>query len=201
MTQRQQISVLGSWNNWARWKDGKSAESIFNKVKPKYKIKQVKDFVEYDVTMDIQTMLNEVRDSKKLTKNKIVVGMLDDDIIEFLKDRGVVVHTKEIYINSKGLAHLSRTSKRKRGAGLNDEDIIMIPQILSNASAVFLEVQKNKLNLLYCNNKSKKCIKIVVDTKYIKGNDKLTLIKTAGYLNSSDLKNPAFEQISGKWAF
>jgi len=37
--------VLGSWSNWARWKDGKSAESIFNEVRPKYKIKRVNDII------------------------------------------------------------------------------------------------------------------------------------------------------------
>ena len=31
-------------------------------------------------------MLNEIRDGKKLTKNKIVVGTLNDSCIEFLKE-------------------------------------------------------------------------------------------------------------------
>ena len=150
--------------------------------------------------MDISEFLEIVENREKHTKNKIVVGYLKDEIISFLNENDVAVHTKEIYLTHKGLAHLSRDSKRQRGAGLSREDIIKIPQILENISAIFFEFTNKKFNLLYCDNNTKQCIKIVIDTKgYTNRKEKLTLIKTAGYINKSDMKNPNFKLIFGEW--
>jgi len=149
--------------------------------------------------MDISEFLEIVENREKHTKNKIVVGYLKDEIISFLNENDVAVHTKEIYLNHKGLAHLSRDSKRQRGGGLSREDIIRIPLILENISAIFFETTKQRFNLLYCENNTKKCIKLVIDTKFVYKGEKLTLIKTAGYINKSDMKNPNFKLIFGEW--
>ena len=136
-------------------------------------------------------MLDEIKNQEKLTNNKIKVGLLKDEIIEFLKNNGIEVFTKEIYLTHKGLSHLSRESKKKRGAGLSEEDILKIPKILENPSSVFFDNAKNKLNLLYCEKviNCNKIIKIVIDTKsYDKKFGKITLIKTAGYIVESNLK-------------
>jgi len=145
--------------------------------------------------MNLQIMLYEIRTNEKISKNKIVVGTLSEDIISFLKDRDIPIHTKEIYLTSKGLSHLARDSKKKRGAGLSDSDILNIPNILKNPSAIYFDESKNKLNLLYCKNREKceKFIKVVVDTKGVANrNEKITIIKTAGYVeeyNIKDMKN------------
>ena len=110
---------------------------------------------------------------------------------------------KEIYLTHKGLSHLARKSKRKRGAGLDDKDmdILRLPEIVKEPKAVFLEKTKQKFNLLYCDDRGR-CIKIVVDTKAFEKRKKpLTLIKTAGYIQSSDMKNKDFELIFGEWEF
>jgi len=146
-------------------------------------------YVGYNSTMDLKTMLNEVKSSKKLSKNKIVVGTLDDSVIAFLKDRSVPVHTNDIYINSKGLSHLARDSKKKRGAGLSDNDILKIPGILKHPSSIYFETIKNKFNVLYCDVKTHKCIKIVIDTKFVYKGEKITLLKTAGYVKEDNLND------------
>jgi len=143
-------------------------------------------------------MLDEIKSQKKLTKNKIKVGELSSEIIQFLEDRNIPIHTKEIYLTHKGLSHLSRDSKRKRGAGLDDEDILKLPEILQCSSSVFFDTNKNKLNLLYCDesNSCKKLIKIVVDTKsYDKKLGKFTFIKTAGYIVETNLNNKFYIKI------
>jgi len=135
-------------------------------------------------------MLKEVKSQKKLTKNKIVVGVLDDDIVKFLEKEKVPIHTKEIYLTSKGLSHLARDSKKKRGAGLSDEDILRIPEILESFTDIYFEIGKNRFNIIYCDFESKRCIKIAVDTKaYTNRKEKVTLIKSAGYINKEDMNN------------
>ena len=141
--------------------------------------------------MELKQFLEEIKTKTKHTKNKIVVGLLDERVIQFLNEKDVPVHTKEIYLTHKGLAHLARESKRRRGAGLSEEDILHIPQILKNPHTIYFDTSADKLNILYCKNSlsCEKIIKIVVDTKaYHKKFGKLTLIKTAGYVVEANLK-------------
>jgi len=72
-------------------------------------------------------MLNEIKARKKLTRNRVVVGRLDEKVVEFLDKKGVSIYTKEIYLTHKGLSHLAIESKKQRGAGLSEEDILKIP--------------------------------------------------------------------------
>ena len=104
--------------------------------------------------MDIANLLKEL-ETKKLTKTKIIVGRLDIKVIEFLKARDIKIHTNEIYLTSKGLSHLIRDSKRKRGAGLIRDDVLKIPQILEEPLSVYFDSKKDKLNLLYIDKTSK----------------------------------------------
>jgi len=140
----------------------------------------------------IRNMLEEIKANEKLSINKVVVGVLKNEIIEFLENQNITIHTKEIYLTHKGLSHLARDSKRKRGAGLSEDDILRIPEIIKSPSAVVFDSKKNKLNLLYYD-KSISCekfVKIVIDTKsYDKKLGKITLIKTAGYIVEANLKD------------
>jgi len=140
--------------------------------------------------MELKQLLVEIKAKRKHTKSRVIVGILDDNIVDFLEAKGVVIHTLEIYLTHKGLSHLARDSKRKRGAGLSDEDILKIPDIIKRGRKYFDE--NGNLNLIFCKNREKceKFIKIVVDTKaYDKKLGKVTLIKTAGYVFESNLKS------------
>ena len=140
----------------------------------------------------IRKMLEEIKAGEKLSVNQIVVGVLKDEVIKFLKSQNILIHTKEIYLTHKGLSHLARDTKQQRGAGLSEEDILRIPEVIKFPNLVFFDSKKNKLNLLYCD-KSISCekfIKIVIDTKsYDKKLGKITLIKTAGYIVEANLKD------------
>ena len=63
--------------------------------------------------MELKLFLEEIKTKIKHTKNKIVVDLLDERVIQFLNEKDVPVHTKEIYLTHKGLAHLARESKKK----------------------------------------------------------------------------------------
>jgi len=59
-----------------------------------------------------------------------------------------------------------------------------------------------KLELLYCIQDSQKCLKIIVDTNsYAHRGEKLTIVKTAGYIYTYDMKNSKYKLICGKWEF
>ena len=64
----------------------------------------------------------------------------------------------------------------------------------------FVDTEKNRLNLLYCFQNSQKCLKLIVDTKsYVHRGEKLTIIKTAGYIYPYDMNNKKYKLIDGYW--
>ncbi len=131
-----------------------------------------------------------------------IVGVINEQTTTILKEYNIEIATKEIYLTQKGLTHLYRPTKRKASKALSLEDIYTIPTILSEPSALFLDTQKNRLNLLYCFQNSQKCLKLIVDTKsYVHRGKKLTTIKTAGYIYPYDMKNSQYKLIFGEWKF
>ena len=187
-----QRQVLGGYAQWKKWKEGAPIESVFNMTRPKYPIKRYMDILSPQksdsgsIVMTIKEMLRQLREKERLIKDRIVVGYLDDEIVKFLEERGVPIHTKEIYLTHKGLSHLARDTKRKRGAGLNDSDILSIPKVINRGNARFDE--KGGKNVLFFQKSSEKYIKLVVDTSvHDKKLGKITLIKTAGYVVESNL--------------
>ncbi len=195
---KSQRRILGGCSAWKRWKEGETAESIWNAHCPKYPIRKAVEAMGYNGAMELYLLLQEIKQRKRHTKSRVVVGRLDDAVVCFLEERDVAVHTREIYLTHKGLSHLARDSKKRRKAGLNEDDILKIPKILKNPSAVFFDSDKDKLDLLYCdkNDSCNKMIKLVVDTKIDYKSEKLTLVKTAGYIKWHNVfKNKKYIQI------
>ncbi|NOZ90570.1 MAG: hypothetical protein GXO60_04700 [Epsilonproteobacteria bacterium] len=128
------------------------------------------------------------------------VGVIEPQIIKVLEEQNIEISTIEIYLTQKGLTHLYRPTKRSRNKALLLEDIYTIPTVLKYPSALFLDTQQNRLNLLYCFQNSKKCLKLIVDTKsYVHRGKKLTIVKTAGYIYPYDMKNSKYILIQGVW--
>jgi hypothetical protein len=142
-------------------------------------------------------MLNEIKNKQILSNNKIIVGEIDDKIIEFLNEKKIKIHSHKIYLTAKGLSHLARDSKKIRGAGLTEDDILKIPHICKNPLNIYFDTQQKKLNLLYISkSQNERIIKIVIDTQsYDKRLGKITLIKTAGYIVEANLKNNFYLKI------
>jgi len=144
--------------------------------------------------MNIYKMYYELENKTKITNDKIQVG-----ILKFLENRDIPIHTKEIYLTSKGLSHLSRDSKKSRGAGLELDDILRIPNILETPFKIIFDNRKAKLNLLYFDKKDiyhNRLIKVVIDTKgFYKKLGAITLIKTAGYIELANLNDKYYIQI------
>ena len=108
-----QRQILGSRQKLAEFKSGVSIESIFNRLRPKYPIQRYVDVLgriaksKEGVALNIEQMLQEIRQKKRLSVDKIVVGKLSDEIVAFLKKKSIAIHTREIFLTAKGLSHLA----------------------------------------------------------------------------------------------
>lgn len=137
--------------------------------------------------------------NKKLTCNFAVLCELESEVVEFLQKYNIRPFTNEIYITHKGLSHLMRDSKRKRGAGIDEEALERLPQLVCNADAIILNTQSHKLNLLYVSQANTKYIKIVINPNgYDKKLGKLTLLQTAGIVQRENLKDKKYKIIKGE---
>ena len=138
--------------------------------------------------------------AKKSQLHAYKVGAIEPQTIKVLEEQSIEIATKEIYLTQNGLTHLYRPTKRNRNKALSVENIYTIPTILKHPSALFLDTQQNRLNLLYCFQNSKKCLKLIVDTNsYVHRGEKLTIVKTAGYIYPYDMKNSKYRLIQGVW--
>ncbi len=195
-SQYEQARILGSREKVQLLHAGADITDIFNSVRPKYPIKRYIDELRHNADNNLRQMLEEIKSGAKLTRNRIAVGVLSAEVLSFLRSRDVPVHTKEIFINSKGLSHLSREHKKTRGAGLTEDDILKIPEILKHPSYVYFDKDKKKMNLLFCMTKEcEKVIKVVVDTKHKRKNEKMTIVKTAGYIVEANIRKGGYEKI------
>ena len=143
-------------------------------------------------------LLNGVK-AKKLSCNYAVLCELEQEIVTFLSTYNVTPFTKEIYITHKGLSHLMRDSKKKRGAGICQEDLERLPQLVCHADVVIFNSQSSKLNLLYITNTHTRYIKIVINPNgYDKKLGKLTLLQTAGTVQRENLTDKKYKVIKGE---
>ncbi|MRJ06937.1 MAG: hypothetical protein C6I01_05400 [Epsilonproteobacteria bacterium] len=145
----------------------------------------------------ISTMLQQVQGEKRVEPNKIVVGEFQNKVKEFLENQRISPSSSDIFLLSNRLSHLARESKKKRGAGLEKGDILRIPSILQNPSLIIFDT--NKSDLLYIgesNFKKGKIVKIVVAVdKHRKKQGRINFIKTAGYIEEANLKNPNYMEV------
>jgi len=143
-------------------------------------------------------LLNGIK-LKKLSCNYAVLCELECKVIAFLDTYNITPFTKEIYITHKGLSHLMRESKKKRGAGIGKDDLERLPQLVCRADVVLFNSQSSKLNLLYITNTHAKYIKIVINPNgYDKKLGKLTLLQTAGTVQRENLTDKKYKVIKGE---
>ena len=136
---------------------------------------------------------------KKLSCNYAVLCELEYEVITFLSTYNITPFTKEIYITHKGLSHLMRDSKKKRGAGICEEDLDRLPQLVCSADIVIFNSQSSKLNLLYITGAHTRYIKIVINPNgYDKKLGKLTLLQTAGTVQRENLTDKKYIVIKGE---
>lgn len=188
--------ILGSRQKVIEFESGKNGIiDIFNSSRPKYPISYISVYLgNYNKPKHaIRAMLNDINDGGLVNIKSIVVGVVASDILTSIYGQA----EENIYLTHKGLSHLARDSKKQRKAGLSNEHIYGLSEIISNYDAIFLEITKNRNNLIYCKKvNDSNAIKIVV--KYNK-KDKKLIIVTAGYVQTRNMRDrKMYKLLKGK---
>ena len=96
--------------------------------------------VERELGNWLEDIARAVMEDKQVlvTKERRVVGALGNDVLSWLAAHaGVTPETAAITISDKGVMHLVRDAKRKRGNALRLEDVRRLPSLLMHPDAVY----------------------------------------------------------------
>ena len=139
-----------------------------------------------DIENDIKSFIADIN-NKAITRNKISIYKIDNEIIEFIEKSGFIVENSTIILTVRRYKHMIRDFKKDSEKAISNEDILNLRQILKNPYAVYFDIMEKHQNLLYIFKKNKVIFKIVVS---LKGE-----IITAGKINKHNLKDKHYKKI------
>lgn len=129
------------------------------------------------------------------------VGVIDADIMQALKARGLEPASPDIGITDKQLIHLSRNVKKERGQQVDLNTIKNLPDRLDKADAVLFNAENQEL--IYAFKRSdglfdKLSIKLSNEDKRGKGMKTRNWLTTAGNVEGYNLLERKYQIIKGK---
>jgi SPP1 gp7 family putative phage head morphogenesis protein len=135
---------------------------------------------------------------KPLTGDTKTVGFLDDDVYNFLKEKGIVPNTGVIVFSDKQLIHADRGIHKTRGTALSTEDYKNLPKLVNNPEAVLF--QEANSNILYVYSLGNEKAKFVATVNYkLKQKGIVNYIDTALRVPALNLQDKAkYKLIKGK---
>ncbi|KWT81150.1 phage head morphogenesis protein [Candidatus Magnetominusculus xianensis] len=143
------------------------------------------------------TWVDSIIELKKSIGDAITVGWIDQDVLNFTKDKGIDLATPVIIMNDKGILHTIRDAKVERGAAVSLDELKQLPDYISGYEAVLWDKEDNAL--LYVVSSDDKKIKTVVRINYkLKGvPEPVNIVVTAGKVEVLKLKAGRYEIIKG----
>ncbi len=144
----------------------------------------------------------------KVDRSTVAVGALNTGLLEALAAKGIKPQSAAITLNQQVVMHMQRDAKVDAGKAVPLDYLRTMPQLLSRPKAVLLD--KKKGNLLYifdvAGDGRKGKLAVTMDfSRKVQGADRKRQkiatndIKTAGLVDSSNLRNPAaYEILFGK---
>ena len=113
-----------------------------------------------------------------VTGDAKTVGFLDNDVYDFLKEKGIEPKTGVVVLNDKRLIHADRDVHKDEGTALTVDDYKNIAQAVNFPQAVLYD--KDKENILYVFGGNNKNNKLVVEINYkLKNKGVVNFINTA----------------------
>ncbi len=127
------------------------------------------------------------------------VGVLSDTVVDAISVAGKRAIDPDVVITSQLLLHLARESKRSKGLGISDADILRLPSIIQRPEAVLLDLALNDLLFVFSptNDELGRGAKLVVHVNYLakvrEGSERFSLtfnaVKSGGLVMRETLQD------------
>ena len=158
-----------------------------------------KNIIRYNTNMqkyksDLANFINDI-ETNNITVNEIIVGKIDEKVIEFLKTKNIFLETSDIYFSVKAFHHIQRDFKKKLGKTISKDMVNEIYKSLNNPYKILFDNQKEKLNLIYIDKDKNILFKIVIQPNYKSKLGLINYILTAGIIQEADIKLNYYDYI------
>ena len=131
-----------------------------------------------------------------ISKNEVIVGRLNDKVVDFLSTVSIEVQTVDIYLSVKSYKHMQRDLKKRLNKSVPKEVIYNIFTSFKMPYKVFFDTEKKHCNLIYIDKKDEIYFKIVVQPNYMSKIGKINMILTAGIIDRNVMKSKFYKDIS-----
>ena len=143
-------------------------------------------------------------------EDRIAVGALSPGVVAALAERGDPPATAAITVDRRAAQHMIRPARQARGQALDDADLDRIPEILAAPRAVLFEAPKEGPTLLYVfdpdaaprtprqDQADERRGKIVVRVNFSSAEGVTNAVRSAGYVDARNLRDPSQTLIEGE---
>lgn len=138
----EQKSITGSYEKLLEFKQGVDIEELFNRVRPSYPIRKYQDVLGYNGGMEIFSKdLNDFIkniENNTIKKNDVIVGYMDDTVIQFLKNKNIYLSNNDIKLSVKAYKHSTRDFKKNINKSVDRDIIANIYQHIKEPKNIFM---------------------------------------------------------------
>jgi len=182
---------VGSYEKLQEFKNGVDIVELFNRVRPSYPVSKYGDVLynESMKTFKIENLNDFIKniENNTIKKNDVIVGYMDDTVIQFLKNKNIYLSDNDIKLSVKAYKHSTRDFKKNIDKSVDKNIIANIYQHIKEPKNIFYDNLEKHKNLLYISEYDNQLFKIIVN---IKNN-----IITLGKINEKDLNDKFLEKI------
>ena len=148
-------------------------------------------YIGYNVGMknykeNLEKFISDIENGS-IKKNEAIVGFVDNDVVYFLKEKGVLLKNRDIVLTVKSYNHSTRDFKKSINKSVDSAIIKKLDIYLKNPEYIYYDNLSKHKNLVYVGTSNNQLFKIIIDLK--------TYIVTLGKINKDNLKDKFLEKI------
>lgn len=127
------------------------------------------------------------------------IGWFDNDVLDFLKERGREPYLPMMFMNDRQLRHLFRPAKSAAGKALSAEEARRIPSMIADREAVLYDTVNDNVLYVAASEEDVRKSKLVIEVNYaLKKAGQVNLLITAGRVDKNNLREGRYIVISGE---
>ncbi len=142
--------------------------------------------------------------SQRIARNSYrVIGAMTPDVLDAVRAIGIDPGTAALTLRDAELLHLARTAKQARGNALIEQDVLRLPELLSNPTAVLWDTQDPALVYVFdtADGEGKALVRVDYEIKLNDGRErhsvKTNSIRSAGVVKEGDLPERRYTVLAG----
>jgi hypothetical protein len=146
----------------------------------------------------LQSFANKVLTSKRANNEIKRLGTIDDYIIADMKNKGINIASKDIFITDKVILKYINHPKAAKGAVINFQRFSEVEKTINNSQNIYEQINSKSLVYAYTFPYDNKVLKVIIQPNYKLKDNFIHLLKSIGIIESRDMNSPYYRKIQIK---